>query len=72
MGIVVRLDVMLALRKMKSKELAEAIGLSEQNLSALRSGKAKGVRFSTLSAICDVLDCQPGDLLEFVDERTEI
>lgn len=72
MGIVVRLDVMLALRKMKSKELAEAIGLSEQNLSALRSGKARGVRFSTLSAICDVLQCQPGDLLEFVDERAEI
>ena len=72
MGIVVRLDVMLALRKMKSKELAEAIGLSEQNLSALRSGKAGGVRFSTLSAICDVLECQPGDLLEFVDERAEI
>ena len=72
MGIVVRLDVMLALRKMKSRELAEAIGLSEQNLSALRSGKAKGVRFSTLNAICDVLDCQPGDLLEFVDERAEI
>jgi putative transcriptional regulator len=72
MVIVVRLDVMLALRKMKSKELAEAIGLSEQNLSGLRSGKAKGVRFSTLSAICDVLDCQPGDLLEFVDERGEI
>jgi putative transcriptional regulator len=72
MVIVVRLDVMLALRKMKSKELAEAIGLSEQNLSALRSGKAKGVRFSTLSAICDVLDCQPGDLFEFVDERGEI
>ena len=71
MGIVVRLDVMLALRKMKSG-LAEVIGLSEQNLSALRSGKAKGVRFSTLSAICDVLDCQPGDLLEFVDERAEI
>ena len=72
MGIVVRLDVMLALRKMKSKELAEAIGLSEQNLSALRSGKARGVRFSTLSAICDVLECQPGDLLEFVDERAKI
>ena len=72
MGIVVRLDVMLALRKMKSKELAEAIGLSEQNLSALRSGKARGVRFSTLSAICDVLECQPGDLLEFVDQRAEI
>jgi len=72
MVIVVRLDVMLALRKMKSKELAEAIGLSEQNLSALRSGKARGVRVSTLSAICDVLECQPGDLLEFVDERGEI
>ena len=54
------------------QELAEAIGLSEQNLSALRSGKARGVRFSTLSAICDVLECQPGDLLEFVDERAEI
>ena len=65
MEIVVRLDVMLAKRKMKSKELAQVIGLSEQNLSILRSGKAKGVRFSTLSAICKALECQPGDLLEF-------
>ena len=63
--IIVRLDVMLAKRKMKSKELAQAIGLSEQNLSALRSGRAKGVRFSTLSAICGELNCQPGDVLEY-------
>ena len=63
--IIVRLDVMLARRKMKSKELAQAIGLSEQNLSALRSGRAKGVRFSTLSAICRELNCQPGDVLEY-------
>ncbi|GFE63745.1 helix-turn-helix domain-containing protein [Litoreibacter roseus] len=65
MPIVVRLDVALAQRKMTSKELAAMIGLSEQNLSVLRSGKARGVRFSTLEAICDALDCQPGDLLEF-------
>lgn len=64
MEIVIRLDVMLAQRKMKSKELAAAIGLSEQNLSMLRSGRAKGVRFATLAKICDVLDCQPGDILE--------
>ena len=64
MEIIVRLDVMLAQRKMKSKELAAAIGLSEQNLSMLRSGRAKGVRFATLAKICDVLDCQPGDILE--------
>lgn len=63
--IIVRLDVMLAKRKMKSKELAQAIGLSEQNLSALRSGRAKGVRFSTLRAICRELNCQPGDVLEY-------
>lgn len=64
MEIVVRLDVMLALRKMKSRELAERIGISEQNLSLLKSGKVKGVRFETLARICDVLQCQPGDLLE--------
>jgi putative transcriptional regulator len=64
MAIIVRLDVMLALRKMKSKELAEAIGISEQNLSALRQGKVKGVRFETLDRICEVLDCKPGDLLD--------
>ncbi len=64
MHIVVRLDVMLARRKMTSRDLAGQIGLSEQNLSLLKSGKVKGVRFETLAAICDALDCQPGDLLE--------
>jgi len=64
MAIIVRLDVMLATRKMKSKELAAAIRISEQNLSALRQGKVKGVRFETLDKICDVLDCKPGDLLD--------
>ena len=62
--IVVNLDVMLATRKMRSKELAERIGITEANLSLLKSGKVKGVRFETLDAICEVLDCQPGDLLE--------
>lgn len=65
MPIVVRLDVMLARRKMTSRELAGRIGISEQNLSLLRSGKVRGVRFNTLEAICRELDCQPGDLLEF-------
>ncbi|QLG45596.1 helix-turn-helix domain-containing protein [Costertonia aggregata] len=65
MGIVVNLDVMLAKRKMKSKELAEVIGITEANLSILKSGKAKAVRFSTLEAICKALDCQPGDILEY-------
>lgn len=64
MQIVVRLDVMLAQRKMKSKDLAEQIGITEQNLSLLKSGKVKGVRFETLARICEVLECQPGDLLE--------
>ena len=66
MAIVVRLDVMLARRKIRSKELAEAIGITEANLSLLKSGKVKGVRFETLEAICEQLDCQPGDLLEYV------
>lgn len=65
MAIIVNLDVMLAKRKMRSKELAEAIGITEANLSLLKSGKVKGVRFSTLEKICAILDCQPGDLLEF-------
>ena len=65
MAIIVRLDVMLATRKMKSKDLAAKIGISEQNLSLLKSGKVRGVRFETLSAICQELECQPGDLLEF-------
>lgn len=64
MKIVVRLDVMLARRKMTSRELAGRIGISEQNLSMLRAGRAKGVRFNTLAAICEALDCQPADLLE--------
>ncbi len=65
MPITVRLDVMLAKRKMKSKELATRIGISEQNLSLLKSGKVRGVRFETLAAICKALECQPGDLLEY-------
>mgnify|MGYP002725610774 FL=1 len=65
MGIIVRLDVMLATRKMKSKDLAARIGISEQNLSLLKSGKVRGVRFETLASICKELDCQPGDLLEY-------
>jgi len=69
MEIIVRLDVMLARRKMTSRDLAAQIGISEQNLSLLKSGKVRGVRFGTLEAICRVLDCQPGDLLEYQDER---
>ena len=65
MGIIVNLDVMLARRKMRSKDLAEMVGITEANLSLLKTGKVKGVRFDTLAAICDALDCQPGDLLEF-------
>ena len=65
MAIIVRLDVMLATRKTKSKDLAARIGISEQNLSLLKSGKVRGVRFETLAAICKELDCQPGDLLEY-------
>lgn len=68
MQIVVRLDVMLARRKMRSRELAERIGITEQNLSLLKSGKVKGIRFETLAAICAALDCQPGDILEAVPE----
>ena len=65
MPIIVRLDVMLAKRKMTSRDLAARIGISEQNLSLLKSGKVRGVRFSTLEGICAELNCQPGDLLEF-------
>jgi putative transcriptional regulator len=65
MAIIVLLDVMLARRKMKSRELAEKIGISEVNLSLLKSGKVKGIRFETLSKICAVLDCQPGDILVY-------
>ncbi len=69
MEIVVRLDVMMALRKMRGKDLAEAIGITEQNLSLLKSGKVKGVRFETLARICQVLECQPGELLEAVPKN---
>jgi putative transcriptional regulator len=65
MPIIVNLDVMLARRKMRSKELAERIGITEQNVSLLKSGKVKGVRFDTLALICEALDCQPGDILEY-------
>ena len=65
MPIIVNLDVMLAKRKMRSKELAERIDLTEQNISLLKSGKVRGMRFDTLEKICAVLDCQPGDLLEY-------
>ena len=64
MAIIVNLDVILAKRKMRSKELAERIGITEQNVSLLKSGKVKGMRFETLDRICEVLDCQPGDILE--------
>ena len=65
MPIIVTLDIMLARRKMRSKELAERIGITEVNVSLLKSGRVKGVRFETLARICEVLECQPGDLLEF-------
>ncbi|HSI47030.1 MAG TPA: helix-turn-helix transcriptional regulator [Ideonella sp.] len=65
MPIVVHLDVMLAKRKMRSRELAEHVGITEQNISLLKSGKVRGVRFDTLAAICRVLECQPGDLLVY-------
>ena len=70
MAIVVRLDVMLALRKARSKDLAAHVGITETNLSLLKSGRVKGIRFETLDAICEFLDCQPGDLL--VHERDAV
>ena len=69
MPIVVTLDVMLAKRKMKLKELSETIGISMTNLSLLKTGKARGIRFNTLSKICEALDCQPGDILEYSAEK---
>lgn len=72
MPIIINLDVILAKRKWKSKQLAEAIGITEQNLSVLRAGRAKAIRFSTLEAICKALDCQPGDILEYrADQQSE-
>ena len=67
MAIIINLDVMLAKRKMKSNELAQHIGITEQNLSILKTGKAKAIRLTTLDAICRHLDCQPGDILEYRD-----
>lgn len=69
MPIVVQLDLMLARRKMKSKDLAEHVGITEANLSLLKQGKVKGVRFDTLEKICECLQCQPGDLLVFVSDE---
>jgi putative transcriptional regulator len=66
MPIIVNIDVMLAKRKMQSKELAELLGITPANLSILKTGKAKGFRFDTLEAICEALDCQPGDIIEYV------
>jgi putative transcriptional regulator len=68
MSIVVNLDVMLAKRKMKLQDLADRVGITVQNLSILKTGKAKAIRFSTLENICEALDCQPGDILEFKKE----
>lgn len=68
MAIIVNLDVMMAKRKMSLNELSEKVGLTLANLSILKTGKAKAIRFSTLEAICEVLDCQPGDILEFSKE----
>lgn len=69
MPIIVNLDVMLAKRKMSSGELAEKVGITQANLSILKTGKAKAVRFSTLESICEALNCQPGDILEYVPEK---
>ena len=71
MGIIIDLDVMLAMRKTSSKELAAAVGITPQNLSILKTGRAKAIRFTTLDAICRALQCQPGDILRYVpDEPT--
>lgn len=69
MAIVVRLDVMLARRKVRSKDLAAHVGITEANLSLLKSGRVKGIRFETLDKICEFLDCQPGDILEYAPDE---
>ena len=71
MAIIVNVDVMLARRKMSSWELAEKVGISAANLSILKTGKAKAIRFTTLNALCNALDCQPGDLLEYAPDPPE-
>jgi len=68
MGIIINLDIMLATRKMSLTELSEKVGITMSNLSILKKGKARAIRFSTLQAICEVLDCQPGDILEYQKE----
>lgn len=72
MSIIVRLDVIMAKRKKPLGELADELGITMANLSILKTGKAKAVRFSTLAKLCKILDCQPGELLEFVDDGVEI
>ena len=71
MAIIINLDVMMAKRKMKSKELAKQLGITEANLSILKTGKAKAIRFTTLNAICEILQCQPGDLLVYEEDNHE-
>jgi len=71
MPIIVNLDVMLATRKLKLNTVAEQVGITPQNLSVLKSGRAKAIRFSTLEKLCEILDCQPGDLLAFESEAAE-
>lgn len=71
MPIIVNLDVMLAKRKMRSNELAERIGITTANLSILKTGKAKAIRFSTLEIICEILDCQPGDIMEYIEDENK-
>ncbi|MEN9895583.1 MAG: hypothetical protein RIR97_1435 [Pseudomonadota bacterium] len=71
MPIIVNLDIMLARRKMRSRELAAIVGITEANLSILKSGKVRGVRFETLEKICAALNCQPGDLLEYQPEESD-
>jgi putative transcriptional regulator len=69
MAIIIELDVMMAKRKMKLQDLADKVGITAQNLSVLKTGRAKAIRFSTLEAICEALDCQPGDILLYVTGR---
>jgi putative transcriptional regulator len=69
MAIIINVDVMLAKRKMRSNELADSIGITTANLSILKTGKARAIRFSTLEMICKVLDCQPGDIMEYVSDK---
>ena len=71
MSIVINLDVMMAKRKMRLKELSRIVGITEQNLSILKNGKARAIRFSTLDQICNCLDCQPGDIVEYVPNTKE-